>query len=109
MRDFDGGLTPVFFRGGPMNDLSRKGKISLMIGISTMIALIMYIFLVMDGRTQLNNQDAWFFWSMITIMFVSVVIVIADRAKSKGGQFSWKKFGIILLIVILFGLWRLKV
>jgi hypothetical protein len=90
-------------------DLSRKGKISLIIGLSSMIGLVMYIFIVMDGRTQLNSRDSWFFWSMIIIAVISVVITIADRAKTRGGEFSWKKFGIILIIVSLFGLWRLTV
>jgi hypothetical protein len=71
--------------------------------------LIIYNLLVMDGRTQLNSQDKWFFWGVIIVIFASVIITIVDRVKTRGGEFSWKKFGIILLIVILFGLWRLTV
>jgi hypothetical protein len=92
-----------------MNDLSRKGKISLIIGFSSLLSLIIYNLLVMDGRTQLNSQDKWFFWGIIIVIFASVIITIVDRVKIRGGEFSWKKFGIILLIVILFGLWRLTV
>ncbi len=40
---------------------SRIGKVSLLIGLSSMLALILYIFIAMDGRTHLNSQDSWFF------------------------------------------------
>jgi phosphoglycerol transferase MdoB-like AlkP superfamily enzyme len=92
-----------------MSDLSRKGRFSLLIGFSSLGALILYNYLAMDGRTELNDQDRWFFWSMIVIIFLSVFYTIADRAKKKGEVLSWKRFGIILFILVLFGLWRIIV
>jgi uncharacterized membrane protein YiaA len=86
---------------------SRLGKVSLVIGLSSMLGLVLYIFIVMDGRTHLNRQDSWFFWSAIIIAAVSVVITIADRVRTRGEEFSWKRFGIILLIILLVGLWRI--
>lgn len=90
-----------------MSDLSKRGRFCLLIGFSSLGALIMYNYLAMDGRTELNDQDRLFVWSMIVIIFLSVFYTIADRAKKRGEALSWKRFGIILLILILFGLWRI--
>lgn len=89
------------------SDLSKKGKVSLIIGFFSIVSAIFYIFIVMDGRTKATEEDNWFFITVIIIAVVSVIFTIADRAKARG--FSWKKFGIIIILVILFGLWRLTV
>ena len=90
-----------------MSDLSRKGRFSLLIGFSSLGALIIYNYLAMDGRTELNDQDRWFFLSMIVIKFLAVFYTIADRAKKRGEAISWKRFGFLILVVILYVIWRL--
>ncbi|PFA68782.1 hypothetical protein CN378_06125 [Bacillus sp. AFS015802] len=92
-----------------MKELSTKGKISVLVGFFSIVSAIFYIFFAMDGRSKPTDQDNLFFITVIIIAVVSVIFTVADRAKTRGGEFSWKKFGIILLIVILFGLWRLTV
>jgi hypothetical protein len=89
--------------------LSKKGKVSLLIGFFSIVSAIFYIFIVMDGRSKATEQDNLFFITVIIISVVSVIFTIADRAKTRGGEFSWKKFGTIIILVILFGLWRLTV
>jgi hypothetical protein len=90
-------------------DLSKKGKVSLIIGFFSIVSAIFYIFIVMDGRTKATEQDNLFFITVIIIAVLSVIFTIADRAKAREGEFSWKKFGIILILVILFSVWRLTV
>ena len=89
--------------------MGTLAKISFVTGFSAFGGVFAYGYFVMDGRNKLYSEDYPFMVSMLIIIWISIIFIIADRAKSKGGQFSWKKFGIILLIVILFGLWRLKV
>jgi hypothetical protein len=89
--------------------LSKKGKVSLLIGFFSIVSAIFYIFIVMDGRLKATEQDNLFFITVVIISVVSVIFTIADRVKTRGGEFSWKKFGTIIILVILFGLWRLTV
>jgi hypothetical protein len=90
-----------------VNDLSTKGKISVLVGFFSIISAVPYIFIVMEGRTTATEKDNWFFMTVIVIAAVSVVITIADRAKTKGEGFSWRKFGSVLLVALLYGLWKL--
>ncbi|MFI8578217.1 hypothetical protein ACIGEL_21370 [Rossellomorea aquimaris] len=90
-------------------DLSKKGKISLALSFCTFLVGLSYMYFIMDGRTKLNAQDTQFLTIVVIFLSIFLIITIADRAKMHGGNFSWKKFGIILVIVILFGLWRIAV
>jgi fatty-acid desaturase len=91
------------------NELSKKGKVSLALSFCTFLVGLSYMYFVMDGRTKLNAQDTQFLTVVVIFISIFLIITIVDRSKTKGGNFSWKKFGIILLIVILFGLWRIAV
>jgi uncharacterized membrane protein len=90
-------------------DLSKRGKISLVLSLGTLIIGMLYMYFIMDGRTRLNAQDTQFLIIVVLVSSIFMIITLVERAKTQGGHFSWKKFGIILLIVILFGLWRIAV
>ncbi|UTE77992.1 hypothetical protein [Rossellomorea sp. KS-H15a] len=90
-------------------ELSKKGKISLALSFCTFFVGLSYMYFIMDGRTKLNAQDTQFLTIVVVFLSIFLIITIADRVKMHGGNFSWKKFGIILIIVILFGLWRIAV
>ncbi|OAT84726.1 hypothetical protein A6P54_20885 [Bacillus sp. MKU004] len=92
-----------------MKELSRKGKISVFVGFFSIISAIIYIFIVMDGRTKATEKDNLFFMIVLIIASISLIITMVDKARVRGGEFSWKKLLLILLGVILFGLWRLSV
>jgi hypothetical protein len=89
--------------------LGKLAKLGFILGFAAFASMYVYGFFEMEGRTKLNQQDTLFLGSMVGIIGVSIILILIDRAKTQGGHFSWKKFGIILLIVILFGLWRIAV
>jgi phosphoglycerol transferase MdoB-like AlkP superfamily enzyme len=84
-------------------------KISYITCFSAMASVFGYGYFIMDGRTTLNNQDRTFLLIMIILVFISLLFMIADRAKSKGGKFSWKRFGVLIMVMILFGICRVIV
>jgi hypothetical protein len=89
--------------------MSLITKISYIACFLAMGSVFVYGIFVMDGRTTMNSQDRTYMSIMLVVLFTSLIFMIADRAKSRGGEFSWKKFGIIIILVVLFGLWRLTV
>ncbi|QTC41021.1 hypothetical protein I7V34_18320 [Bacillus sp. V3] len=92
-----------------MKGLSRKGKISVLVGFFSIISAILYIFIVMGGRTKATEEDNLFFMMVLIIASISLIITMVDRARVRGGGISWKKLLLILLGLILFGLWRYSV
>ncbi|MBH9968482.1 hypothetical protein I7V34_18305 [Bacillus sp. V3] len=88
---------------------SKRGKISLALSLCTLIIGMLYMYFIMDGRTRLNAQDTQFLLIVVIVSSVFMIISLVEKAKTQGGHFSWKKFAMILLIVILLGLWRIAV
>ncbi|TMU82714.1 hypothetical protein FGG79_20755 [Bacillus sp. BHET2] len=87
-------------------DLSKRGKISLLLSLCTLVVGMLYMYFIMDGRTILTTQDSRFILIVVLISSIFLVITLVERARAQGTRFSWRRFGIILLIVILFGIWR---
>ncbi len=86
--------------------LGKLAKLGFILGFTAFGSMYMYGFFEMEGRTNLNQKDTLFLGSMTGIIGISVILILIDRAKVNGGRFYWKRFTILLLIVILFGLWR---
>ena len=86
--------------------VGKLGKMGFILGFVSFACMYIYGFFEMEGRTKLIQQDTIFLGSMTMIMGLSVILILIDRAKKQGRDFSWKRFGIILLAVILFGILR---
>jgi hypothetical protein len=89
--------------------VGKLGKMGFILGFVSFACMYIYGFLEMGGRTQLTQQDTIFLGSLTMIMGLSVIVILIDRAKTQGREFSWKKFLILLGILILFGIWRITI
>jgi hypothetical protein len=87
--------------------MSLSGKISFATGLLAFALVFAYGFFVMDGRTKLMEKDYVVLGSLFIIAGISLLFMIAERMRLSDSGFSWKRFGIVVFVLILFGLWRM--